>query len=609
MKASEKSLTFLKEMTIYVVPYFQRGYVWNESNWEGIWEELTAPRKDCFLGSIILKKDKTVIRDDDGYVVCETPKTIIDGQQRLTTLTILLRALYDFYSSQENPDEEFLHYFDDLFFYRYKKHLKGGIKAFRRCNIEHSRLNQMEYRAIIEGKVDQTQLLESKNKETAIQSSLLQCYKFFLKKLRAATEEELNLVCDKLTLDESKILVVINLDEDENEQAIFDTINSTGVKLTASDIIKNALFHKITKSPAALDDLYKATWQKTFEETQELLDQWLETKGIGQNQRSNIDHFFYSFAIIKEFFHVPGDKMTELAQKYKEYISGFSESETEIFIREICDYANIYKDTFMDFDDVTSYSYDDGRNRLLQILNTVKITAFDPFILYAISNYSEKEQESLFKKLETYVIRHYVIGNSSKMGRFLMDAADMIKGTFDFQEKLTDDLISDDRLERALKSVTNVKAKLLLFWIELHRQTNPESDHSVATLKYSFELEHIMPQKWIDYWGLDVLPIVDENGNRLPNEEAAKIRRAAIYEIGNMTLLTSRLNKELQNYAFSDKVNGREIKGKFRAGMKEFASLQITKEVIRTEPLVWNEEKISERTRRLTDEIKQIWPI
>lgn len=608
MKASEKSLTFLRNQVIYVVPYFQRGYVWDEFNWIGIWEELTAPRKDCFLGSIILKRDKTVIRDDEGFVVCENPKTIIDGQQRLTTLTILLRALYDYYYGKE--DEEFLHYFDELFLYRYTKSPKSGRKTIRRSNIEHSRLNQEEYRKIIEGKLDRNKLFENVDKNSsANQSKLISCYKFFYNKIVNATPQELELVIDKLTVDESEILVVIDLDEDENEQIIFDTINSTGVKLTASDIIKNALFHKINKPPQVMDDLYKDTWQKTFEESQELLEKWLKQKGLGQNQRSNIDHFFYSFAIVKGFFRVPGDKMTELAKRYKEHISNFTEKETEEFLREICEYAAVYEETFMEFDEVTQYSYDDAKNRLLHILNTIKITAFDPFILYAVNTYNEKEEEMIFKNLETYVLRHYVIGNTSKMGSFLQDAVDMINGSFDFKEKLSEDLISNDRLERALKNVTNVKAKLLLFWIELHRHNKPESDLDGASLKYDFELEHIMPQKWPDHWWFDKLPIIDENGERIPDDEATKIRREAVYELGNMTLLKSKLNKELQNYSFIDKVNGREIKNKFRPGMKNFASLQITKEIIQADILVWNEKRIYDRTQRLTKEIEQIWPV
>lgn len=75
----------------------------------------------------------------------------------------------------------------------------------------------------------------------------------------------------------------------------------------------------------------------------------------------------------------------------------------------------------------------------------------------------------------------------------------------------------------------------------------------------------------------------------------------------NMTLLTSKLNKTLQNYSFSDKVNGAVIDKKKRAGMKDSSELLITKEVIQLEPLVWNEVEIHKRTEKLTAEIKQIW--
>ena len=87
MEAKEKALTFLREQIIYIVPYFQRGYVWDEENWEGIWQELTAKREDCFLGSIILKKERYPGRAE----VC---KTIIDGQQRITALEAMVSASF-----------------------------------------------------------------------------------------------------------------------------------------------------------------------------------------------------------------------------------------------------------------------------------------------------------------------------------------------------------------------------------------------------------------------------------------------------------------------------------------------------------------------------------
>ena len=599
MKASEKSLTFLRDQLIYIVPYFQRGYVWDESNWDGIWQELTAKRKDSFLGSIILKEEEYLGRE-------EKCKTIIDGQQRLTTLTILLRALLDYYVSKGVNDSETLQHFRELIFYRYTQWLETGTVTTEKCRIEHSRLNKKDYTDVIEGNVDVSKIVMP-TEEGEPSSKILRCYRFFLEKLQNAAITEINQVREKLIVDTNKILVVIDLNDKENEQVIFDTINSTGVKLTASDIIKNALFQKIKQAGQSIEEFYVETWQQRFENTEEVRDLWLDTKGIGQNQRSNIDLFFYSFAIIEGFFSVPGDKMSDLAMKYKEFISDFTAEQTKEFIRKICEYANIYMDTFIGFDDITAYTYNDSKIRLLQILNAMKITAFDPFILFALKTYDDAKQIDVFKKLECYVMRHYVIGNTSKMGRFLQDAADMISGKFDFDEKLADDLISDVRFERALKYVNNTKARLLLFWVELYRHTQQESDLYNTPLNYAYELEHIMPQKWTAYWGLEVLPVLDDNGDPLPADVATRTRNDAVYEIGNMTLLTSKLNKTLQNYCFKDKVEGAVISKKQRFGMKKFASLSITKEVINVDPLVWDEKKIYERTKVLTKEILSIW--
>ena len=601
MEAKEKSLTFLREQFVYIVPYFQRGYVWNEDNWEGIWQELTAKRNDCFLGSIILKREKYLGREEE----C---KTIIDGQQRLTTLTMLLRAFLDYYISKGVTDSETLQHFKELIFYRCTQWLETGSVTKEICRIEHSRLNKQDYSDVIEGRVKPEQIVIDPQKPEDT-SRILRCYKFFYDKLCAAPLEDINRARTKLIVDANKILVVIDLNEQENEQVIFDTINSTGVKLTASDIIKNALFQKLRQAGMAFDSFYQDTWQRTFEDTTDTVSLWLKTKGIGQNQRSNIDLFFYSFAIIEGFFHVPGDKMSDLAVKYKDYISDFSIDQAKTFIRKVCNYAETYKETFIGFDDITSYSFNDGKIRLLQILDAVNITAFEPFILYTLKNSDEEQQNAIFAKLECYVMRHYIIGNSTKMGSFLQDAVEMIRGTFDFDAKLQDDLISDFRLERALRYINNTKAKLVLFWTELRRHTRRESDLYNTPLNYAYELEHIMPQKWAAHWNFDTLPILGEDGNPLPTDEATRQRNEAVYEIGNMTLLSSKLNKELQNYCFADKVNGALIGRKQRFGMKTYASLSITKEVINRDPLVWNEDSIHERTKLLTEEVKEIWKL
>lgn len=600
MKASEKSLTFLRDQIIYIVPYFQRGYVWDENNWEGIWEELTANRDDCFLGSIILKAEEYSGRE-------ESCKTIIDGQQRLTTLTILLRALLDYYEEKGTDAETLLH-FKELLFYRSTQWLESGSETVEVCKIEHSRLNVEDYTNVIEGKVDLKTIITDPA-EGKVSSKILRCYKYFSDRLSSASFKDVGRIRNKLIVDKSKILVVIDLNNGENEQIIFDTINSTGVKLTASDIIKNAIFQNIKTTTSKRDALYSQYWQKQFEENDEVVESWLGTKGIGQNQRTYIDLFFYCFAIIKGFYNVASDKISDLATKYKEYIKNFTSDETTAFVKEICEYAQEYRDTFIGFDSLTSYRFTDDKNRLMQILETTKITAFDAFILYAVKNFNESKQAATFKNLERYVMRHYIIGNTTKMGSFTTDAAAMIQDNFDFNKELSDDLVSNVRLEDSLERINNNKAKLILFWVELHRHTDKSSDLYDTPLNYAYELEHVMPQAWQENWGLDVLPIKDAAGNDVPEEDAIRQRKEAVYQIGNMTLLTSRLNKKLQNYSFADKVNGALISRKQRDGMKKYASLSITKEVISVDPLVWDEAHIYKRTASLTKEIESIWPV
>lgn len=604
MEAKEKALTFLREQIIYIVPYFQRGYVWDEENWEGIWQELSAKREDCFLGSIILKKERYPGRSE----VC---KTIIDGQQRLTTLTILLRSFMDYYVNKKGvkTDDPALLYFRQLIFYPYTKWTASGIETTEKCRIEHSRLNKKNYTAIIEGRINPDALeVNSDPKQGNVSPKLLRCYKFFYDKLCEASDEDIEYARSKLIVDDSKILVVIDLVEKENEQVIFDTINSTGVMLTASDIIKNALFQKVKSSGLDIELIYEETWQKCFEEDAVVVNLWMGSKGLGQNKRSHIDLFFYSFAIIKGFFHVPKDKMADLATKYKEYISSLLPGEDVSFIREICEYARLYRDTFISFSDITGFSFQDSKLRLLQILNTVNITAFDPFILYVLKNYEELDQDAILAKLECYVMRHYIIGNTSKMGSFLQDAVKMIDGSFDFEKELSDDSISNSRLDKALRYINNTKARLVLFWIELYRHSTKESDLYNVPLAYRYELEHIMPQKWQKYWSVQELPVLLPDGSQASEAEALRIRTDAVYEIGNMTLLTAKLNKELQNYCFRDKVKGTKIDKKERAGMDKYAALSITKEVINRDPLVWNEATIRERTNAMIQAFEKIWP-
>jgi hypothetical protein len=164
---------------------------------------------------------------------------------------------------------------------------------------------------------------------------------------------------------------------------------------------------------------------------------------------------------------------------------------------------------------------------------------------------------------------------------------------------------TNNEVLKGLSSISNKNAMLLLFWVELYRRAN-DSKQSVKELKYNYSLEHVMPQKWEEYW--NKVDVVDNASNVITDKELAKRERySKIYSIGNMTLLHSSLNTSLRNFEFIRKIEG---EGRKR-GIRHYAYLGITRfdilDVYDSGDKVWNEKKISERTTNLANDILTIW--
>ena len=154
-------------------------------------------------------------------------------------------------------------------------------------------------------------------------------------------------------------------------------------------------------------------------------------------------------------------------------------------------------------------------------------------------------------------------------------------------------------------NIKNSKAALLLFWIELFRRHN-DYGHGIKELKYNYSLEHIMPIKWQEHWSN--IEITYEDSSLVADPiKATEIRDSLISSIGNMTLLTAKLNTVVSNSCFDIKVNGSGRK----KGIKPYSDLSITKEVVYSpdgsERLVWSDDSIRERNVVLFNEIISIW--
>ena len=402
---------------------------------------------------------------------------------------------------------------------------------------------------------------------------------------------------------ENKIIVLIDLTEKEDEQAIFDTINSAGVRLSGADIVKNALFQKASELLPNLDvvvTLYVDYWENIFSKDEDTMVFWGTPRQTGRLMRDNIEILLHSISVIKGFFDPDKHTLSDLSSLYKNYIRRFDSKTLKEFVEEIAKYAQLYRDKILIFENSTLFSFSDDIQRLFHILDVCEISTFHPFILSLFYKYQDDETKLklYLSEIEKYIIRRMIAKRETK-------SYNKVCKEFIANENSIDSKVNDSELLTGLQDINNKNAALLLFWIELYRRNN-DVKQSVKELKYNYSLEHILPQKWEEYW--NTVPVKDNTGQVMTNIDAGKKERySKCYWIGNMTLLNSRLNTALRNYSFEKKINGDGRK----KGIRSYADLSITKDdiVIPFDSCdkVWDEEKIANRTNNIGNVILSIW--
>lgn len=604
MEAHGQPLRFLCDEQILEIPFFQRAYVWNDDNWKDLLEDLLKTSGSHFLGSIILKRAKSITGTADKAI-------IIDGQQRLTTLSILIKALYD---SIDNKRAKLINDATEALFYT----LKSSDSDYL-LTINHSHNDRKQFEEVMGSVVDgeiKSPILSKLNeiKEDDPRLLIKRCYKFFYTQLMSISNEERINLWDNLFDKNNKILVVIDLDDNDQEQKIFDTINSSGVRLTSTDIIKNALYQKLielTKDSDKIAEYYKRTWAETFEKDDSVVAYWNKEKSMGRLWRQNSELLLQTVAIIKGIFDV--DKkhtIQQLADLYKTEIEDYTEQQLYDFIEEITKYANIYKEHIPDFNGKENFEYNNTEieaveQRVLHILDKNDISTFNPYIIYIINTYEGQDNVIIEKlrEIEKYVMTYLITKKPTK--NFNKDCTTFIndKTGNEIKNRLKD--FTNAELKAGIVSkVSNKLGAEILFWIELKRRLAPKYD--TKTLQFNYQLEHIMPQKWETNWSN--VDYVDEQGNILQKNDDNKSRRyEKVYSLGNMTLLNGRLNASISNNNFQKKMEG---DGK-KKGVIKYSSLSVTKddlvESIYNKGKQWNEQVIHERENYLGNEVVELW--
>lgn len=553
---------------ILEIPFFQRSYVWDKTQWERLLEDMeniSQTNKPYFLGSVILKQQPTTTGNRVG-----DQRTLIDGQQRLTTLSIFFKVL----ALKTKDDYEFNRMF----------RLRDLIA------IQHNHNDIAAYENVMN-------LIELENLKGF--DNITNAYHYF--------KENIN--PEKLNINNilSNILFVgIDLSENEDEQQIFDTINSLGVTLTTAELLKNYFFNRNEIT------IYEDYWKNIFEKNEETKQYWDREITTGRIKRAFIDLFFFSYLQIKiqdKALNIKTEdkiefsKVENLFESYKKIIQTYLGNDKNGILKEIKEYTLIFRNNF-DFtiieNELTAQS---GIERINAIIFGLDTSTLIPYTLYILKNLqNDIERNELFNFIEAYILRRMVVHANTKnynqlfTDRLINNEILSKKQFLEYLEGQADKvnfLPSNEELKQGFNSscLVNKQAAGILYFIESKiRNRSLKSTQLLGISKYS--LEHLMPKKWENNW------------DKLSTQEDKINRNRKLLTLGNLAIITQALNSTIRDANWSIKCAGKADKkglNTYAAGL-ETISQYLSKDE-------WNEQTIEERASFLYENAKEIWKI
>ena len=613
MDANTRQLEAIFDPNVFFqVPLFQRPYVWSEAaNWAPLWEDIQAlldrqlrsgKCRAHFLGAIVLEQ----LPHAAGSI--ET-RQVIDGQQRFTTLQLLLIAARNLAAIHDSV--------------KYSERFAGLVEndASRveskeeKFKLWPTNSDRPAFQTIhdCESLADLDQAIKAKPK--LLHSNIVNAYRYFhtqlaewLNGLKWDADDEETLATmsmeDRLNALWQVVkagiqLVVINLGPDDETQVIFETLNARGTDLLPADLIKNYLFRKAVSQGSDVEWIYTEHWTR-FESTS-----WREEVQQGRTKRPRIDLFMSHYLTLMTRDEV---KSTHLFNAFKAFIEDSADKQGKDAAEHIAQLAR-YADVFDTFREPGSHV---ALTRFLNLLEAVDTATVFPFLLYAyveLMPNNQREFDRVLEVLESFLMRRLVTNWTTKnYNRLFVDLIKAVekgdaltakavanylgKGAGESTKFPDDeDMLNAVSRQPLYNRIAQYKVRAILEALEVASQS---SKSPVLTLPGKLTIEHVLPQKWQTHWPLP--PSV--TGDPVAEQEAKSIRNTSLHALGNLTLITGSFNSSLQNAAWSTK----------KPELLKYAKLNLTQYFHTTDAHDWNEEAIQKRTAHLLSLMLKIWP-
>ena len=566
----------------YAIPDFQRRYVWRqEEQWQPLWDDVSGIAEDLlessnggnvnvavpgphFMGAVVVHEVQTGFGEMKRY-------NVIDGQQRITTIQLLLDAIQSVSEELQLDGAKFLAQLvsnsgsevsdEDKDVFKLWP-TTGDRQAFR-----HAMHNGLAVDKFTDSLIVQAhEYFQRRAKEWLLESEM---------KLNHRARALQTAIADLLQL------VVIDLNANEDPYIIFETLNARGTPLLESDLIKNYVMSN-SQNAGIWGNLDDDWWSReitqgrlTRPRKEALFNYWLAMRNASE---VNANRVFAAFRIQAERSDSIESLMADVNRdlgNYRRFILGDRSPDEDKFH--------------------------------YRVNEVMEIRAITPGFLLLLSAPDEARRRSL-KILESYLIRGMLCrgGGSQGTNRIIyelvralrQDSLDNADGVIlEFlrsQTAYNRQWPTDRELENSLSQrtlyrvLTRGRLRMVLEAVEEHLREHSLAEHGEAPKNLT--IEHVMPRSWETNWPLP---------GGVDSVEATENRNWLIHTIGNLTLVNRRLNPALSNAPWEQK----------RDTLRKHSVLLMNDRLLQeSEGVAWDENFIQDRSRRMAQIIAQVWP-
>ena len=551
---------FISGEIILVIPVYQRNYDWKTANCEQLFNDIVRiikTGKPHFIGTFVYQY-KPTLKAPQEYI-------IIDGQQRITSIILFAKALYDLTDDAELQTDIKA---------KFLKHSTGRALK-NKCRLRPTEYDLVTFEKIMEDTFDEN------NFSADEKNSALYCnYRFFRDKVSVTTISKEDL-CDAI----NQLNVVSILLQDEKPQEIFESLNSTGLDLTKADLIRNFLLMPLKYD--AQEELYKNYWLK--------IEELLRPSG-------NVENFLVQYLIAKrKSDSVMENKKQRLSNRnlyvvFKEYFAE-NYNNAEACLEDLYHYAKYFNRVL--FNDNTKFeNLTPLDKKFYELTFLLKANNAPIILMYLINRYEQKHfDEATFIKfvdaLISLTFRAKVCGHAGINPQFAgnvlarLDRENPLnensfwriltfgKGTYAFpNDKDFQKALMTNNLYETIKP--NL-CKYLLYSLERAARGKELPAYSEATV------EHVLPQKLSDSWK-----------KYLKERNDSQTQELWLHTLGNLTLTA--YNQELGNRDFDAKKKIYAESGfHYTRSLKDY--------------LEWTSKQIQTRAQKLADAAIKIWTL